>query len=85
MGILPKNKTHVLKTWFLLETMKPTFRGGMEGGSNLFTLFRTAHTRSNYYDVDVSTQHTIHTTNQLETSGLIRSTINFLDGALLDY
>ena len=42
VGILPENKTHVLKTWIFLDTMKPTFRGDMRGGSNLFILFRKA-------------------------------------------
>ena len=42
VGILPENKTHVLKTWVFLDTMKPTFRGGMKGRSNLFILFRKA-------------------------------------------
>ena len=42
MGVLPENKTHVLKTRVFLGTMKPTFRGGMNGGSNLFILFRKA-------------------------------------------
>ena len=46
VGILPENKTHVLKTWVFLETMKPTFRGGMKGGSNLFILFRKAQKNS---------------------------------------
>ena len=48
VGILPENKTHVLKTWGFLDTMKPTFRGGIKGGSNLFILFQKAQTNTNF-------------------------------------
>ena len=33
VGILPQNETYVLKPWVFLDTMKPTFKGGMKGGS----------------------------------------------------
>ena len=41
-GYLPENQTHILKTWIFLDTMKPTFKGSMKGGSNLSILFRKA-------------------------------------------
>ena len=42
VGILPEKKTHVSTTRVILDTTKPTFRGGMKAGSNLFILFQKA-------------------------------------------
>ena len=54
-GSLPENKTHVLKSRAFLDIMKPTFRGGMKGGSNLFIfLFRKAQYISTGNFVDQS-------------------------------
>ena len=65
--------------WAFLDTMKPTFRGGMKGGSDLFILFRKAQQQvlepkslkslsSNYYDnlVHTARQFLVHCRQQAE-------------------